>query len=108
MSLPWTTRLSLDFFRSMVSISASEMSAHVESYIAWLRTVTTKLEIEHIADPDIDNSKESLVPSLELALVKDLNCDDGGVFDHTRMEIKQGVVCGLRWGDTDMSKDSFQ
>ena len=81
MSLPWTTRLSLDFFRSMVSISASEMSAHVESYIAWLRTVTTKLEIEHIADPDIDNSKESLVPSLELALVKDLDSYHRRVLD---------------------------
>ena len=70
--------------------------------------MAAEFKIDVIAHSNVYDTEEALIPLLELALVKDLNCDDGRVFDHTRMEIKQGVVCGLRWGDTDMSKDSFQ
>ena len=41
----------------------------------------TELQIQDIADTDIDDSEEALVPSLELALVEDLHGDDGGVLD---------------------------
>lgn len=45
--------------------------------------MTTEVEIKHIADTNVDNAKEALIAFLELALVKDLDGDDGGVLDHT-------------------------
>ena len=37
----------------------------------------TELQIQNIADTNIDDSEEALVPSLELALVEDLHRNDG-------------------------------
>lgn len=45
--------------------------------------MSTQLKIENVADSDIDNSKKTLVASLELALVKYLDSDDGGILDST-------------------------
>jgi hypothetical protein len=39
--------------------------------------MTAEIQIEHVANTDVDDAEESLVPSLELALVEDLNGNDG-------------------------------
>ena len=46
-------------------------------------TMATKLEVEDIPHANVDDTQETLVPTLELALVEDLHCDDGGLFDGT-------------------------
>lgn len=45
------------------------------------RTMSTEFEVQHIADPDIDHTEETLVSSLEFTLVKDLHGDDRRVLD---------------------------
>ena len=47
------------------------------------RTMTTQVEVDNIADTNIDDTKEALVPLLELPLVKDLDCNHRGVLDLT-------------------------
>ena len=44
-------------------------------------TVPTQFKVENVADSDIDNSKETLVTSLEFALIEYLDSDDGGILD---------------------------
>ena len=44
-------------------------------------TMPTQFEVENVADSDVDNSKKTLVASLELALIKYLDSDDGGILD---------------------------
>jgi len=74
MSFPWTMRLSLDRFRSSVSISNQcSQSASGDEGMRILRTMTSQLQVEHIANFDIHHSQEALILSLELALVEDLN-----------------------------------
>ena len=46
--------------------------------------MTTKLEVDDIADFDVDDAEETLIALLELALVEDLDCNHGGVLDSTR------------------------
>lgn len=41
----------------------------------------TELKVEHVADSDIDDTKEALVAPLELALIEYLHRDDGGILD---------------------------
>lgn len=48
-----------------------------------LRTVSTKLQVEHISHLDVDDTEETLVLSLELLLVKDLHGHDGRVLDRS-------------------------
>ena len=36
-----------------------------------------QLQVKHIADTNIDDSEETLIPLLELALVEDLHRNDG-------------------------------
>lgn len=74
-SFPWTTKLSLDFFKSRVSISGRDFRG------CWSRqntprTMTIEAKVQNIADSDVDDTKEPLVPSLELALIEYLNGDD--------------------------------
>ena len=38
--------------------------------------MSAELKIQHIADTNVDDAKESLVPLLEFALVEDLNGDN--------------------------------
>lgn len=45
--------------------------------------MTTQLQVNDIANFDVHHSKETLIPLLELALVKDLDCDDRVVLDST-------------------------
>jgi len=42
--------------------------------------MSTQLEVNHIGDTNVDHAQEALIPLLELALVKDLNGNDRGVF----------------------------
>jgi hypothetical protein len=46
-------------------------------------TMTAKLEIQVLRCLDIDDTEEALISSLELALVKNLNCNNGSIFDRT-------------------------
>ena len=39
--------------------------------------MASELEVEDVADTDVDDAEEALVPPLELALVEDLDGDDG-------------------------------
>ena len=45
--------------------------------------MTAKLEIQVLRCLDIDDTEKALISSLELALVKDLNRNNGRIFDHT-------------------------
>lgn len=45
--------------------------------------MSTQFQIQHIADSYINHTQEALIPSLELALVKDLNSNDRRVFDRS-------------------------
>ena len=40
-----------------------------------------QLQVKHIADTNIDDSEETLIPLLELPLVKDLDGDDRVFFN---------------------------
>ena len=44
--------------------------------------MTTKFQIYDIADSDIDDTEEPLVPFLKLALVEDLDSDNRRLLDH--------------------------
>jgi hypothetical protein len=48
-----------------------------------MHTVPTKLEIDGVAGSDVDDTQKALVPSLELALIENLDGDDGGLGDIT-------------------------
>lgn len=68
--------------------------------------MTTQLKVNDIRDTNVDHTQEALVPLLELALVKDLDGNDGRIFHE--------AACGqrldthtLRCG-TYISKLSFQ
>ena len=43
--------------------------------------MTAQLKIEHIADADVHHSQETLIPSLELALVENLDGYDRRVLN---------------------------
>lgn len=45
--------------------------------------MSPQIQVNHIAHTDIDNTQESLVSPLKFLLVKDLNSNNGGVFDGT-------------------------
>jgi len=85
-NLPWTTRLSLDLFRSKCKVSAKNALADdgkgaggkLEGH-----TVTIKLKIHMISYLYIDDTQEALISPLELALIEDLYCDNGRILDHT-------------------------
>jgi hypothetical protein len=58
-----------------------------------MRTVSTKVDIEYIAHANIDDTEKALIPTLELALVKDLDGDDGRVLDSaTKKRISNAVA----------------
>lgn len=46
-------------------------------------TMTAKLKIQMISNLNIDDTQESLISPLELALIEDLYCDNGRILDHT-------------------------
>lgn len=79
MSLPCTTRLSVDFLRSLVSMwSGVVCPGHWLVVVSHARagldsTVGIRCELYHITDPDIDDTEKPLVLLLELLLVKDLD-----------------------------------
>jgi len=39
--------------------------------------MAVKFQIQHVANSDVHDSKETLIPPLELALVENLDGDDG-------------------------------
>lgn len=45
------------------------------------RTMATKIEVDDIADTNVDDAEETLVPLLKLPLVKDLYSNHRGVLD---------------------------
>lgn len=122
MTLPCTGRLSFDFWSSNVSISTLMMRYQSAYHEAWRpghhvgverRTMSTKLKVKDFSDTNVHNPKEALIASLELALIEDLDGDDGGIFDGS--EIGQKLAVSPRWNavpivviSTNMSKFSFQ
>lgn len=47
--------------------------------------MSTKFQVQHIADSYINNAQEPLVPALELALIEDLDGNDRRLLDHTAL-----------------------
>ncbi len=45
--------------------------------------MTAELQIQIAAHLYVDYTQKALIPSLELALIEDLNGNDGGILDHT-------------------------
>lgn len=95
-SLPCTTRLSVDFLRSRVSISVNHGQCLSCQY--WSResrmtelTLLIGREVDDISNSYIDDSQESLILLLELLLVKDLNCQDA-VLRNTPSIISVGML----------------
>jgi hypothetical protein len=85
MSFPWTTRLSLDFFRSRVKVSVGTWGTISISNGCWkgslLRTIPSKFKVEHVGDFEIDNAEKPLVLALKLLLVENLNRYDRTLVD---------------------------
>lgn len=73
MSLPWTTRLSVDFFKSLVSISVQHGGQYVCLMVLVMETtISAYVQINHITNADINDSEKSLVLLLELLLIENL------------------------------------
>lgn len=53
-------------------------------------TMASELEIDNIASTNVDDTEETLISSFELALVKDLNCNDRSLCN-IAIEIRGGV-----------------
>jgi hypothetical protein len=70
-------------------------------------TVATQLKVHNIAHADVDDAEKALITPLELALVEDLDGDDGGFFDISATKDNQ-LVLPWRRPTTCMSKLSFQ
>jgi hypothetical protein len=89
MSFPWTTKLSLDLFRSSVSISGGPRLAPIHFSckavqprgVEGMLTMSTDVEIKDVGHTDVNNAEKTLVPPLKFALVEDLNGDHRRVLD---------------------------
>ena len=68
--------------------------------------MAAKLEVDHICDTDVDHTQKTLIPFLELALVEDLDGNDGGIFHET--ETGQQPDTQTQKCQTYISKLSFQ
>lgn len=78
MSLPWTTRFSFDFFRSLVNISIISVLLRAKN-----STVSTERKVEDVTHATVDDAKETLVFLFELPLVEYLYSNDARLFYHT-------------------------
>ena len=70
--------------------------------------MTTKLEVDDIADFDVDDAEETLIALLELALVEDLDGDDRRLLHDTADKHIEQHGAWLVLVMTDTSKFSFQ
>ena len=81
--------------------------------------MSSQLQVNHIADFDVDDAKEALVPFLEFALVEDLDGNHRTVLDGTGgRNRRENSACsaqsqveamdGVGGARTHMSKLSFQ
>jgi hypothetical protein len=61
-----------------------------------MHTMTTKPQIENIADTNVNDTQKSLVPSLEFTLIEDLHRDDGRIFDRANVR-PLAKSCTKRW-----------
>ena len=68
--------------------------------------MASKLQVDDIADFDVDDAEETLIPLLELALVEDLHRNDGRFLDGAIHMISTWSRIG--GGKSPMSKLSFQ
>jgi hypothetical protein len=74
----------LDLFRSNCTTSArNALVTHERGEGVGEHTVAAKLKIQVVSYLDINNTQEALISSLELALIEDLNCNDGRVLYFT-------------------------
>lgn len=81
MSLPLTTRLSLDFRKSLVIISDGVSHRwHVDSMVT-RPTITTGVEIHDTPNPNVHDAQKALILLLELLLVEYLHGEDAFVVD---------------------------
>ena len=75
-SFPFTTRLSLDFRRSLVSISVLVSIYRFASCGVQLPTVSASIQVDDAAYADVDHAQKALVLLLELLLVEYLHGKD--------------------------------
>ena len=76
MSFPFTTRLSLDLRRSLVSISKPLLAFTATLYHMNVPTVSSRIQVNDAANAHIDNAQKALILLLELLLVEDLDCEN--------------------------------
>lgn len=88
-SFPCTTRLSLDFFKSLVSISTKRkplVHTFEKTKLGCFTkgeklTITAHLSVDDVSDAHVDNTEKTLVLLLELLLVENLNGKDAVFID---------------------------
>ena len=85
--------LSLDFFRSRVSISAHVLVPWIRSKGTGKGTITPRIEVYNRPYADVYDAEETLVLLLELLLVKDLNRKDALFVHPPEVCISIGVAC---------------
>ena len=74
-SFPFTMRLSLDFFKSLVSISKTYFERRIIhiSHVTKQHTISAHLKIHDRPYTDIDDTEKPLIFLFEFLLVEDLN-----------------------------------
>ena len=87
-----TFQKAMDLFQGRgyneVDSARSYVASQQEAYMrkaGWKErglTMATKLEVEDIPHANVDDTQEALVPTLELALVEDLDSDNRRLLDH--------------------------
>lgn len=75
-SLPLTTRLSLDLRKSRVSISARDIRTCTTTTTMSARTIAASVKVDDAADAEIDDSQKALILFLELFLIEYLDGED--------------------------------
>lgn len=68
----------------------------------------SQLQVQHVAHTNVDDSKETLIALLELALVEDLDGNNRGILHVSAWQLKQLREAKQRAPRTYMSKLSFQ
>ena len=116
-SFPCTTRLSFDFFRSLVSISKKATivspTSIKKSHRERKHTITTHLSIDDIPNAHINHAEESLILLLEFLLVENLDGKDTvfvdtAVFENMLVGKRRGWRPCKTEGESYRSKISFQ
>ena len=59
----------------------------------YTRTMSAQFQVQDIANADVYHAQESLIPSLELPLIENLNRNDGRILDNTTDQTTNMRLC---------------